>query len=197
MGPSWLRWGVYATGRCPELDHRGISAGGGLASQASLGQSTSRYSYTPPFPPHPRPHTPCALFILNLDLIPIPQGLHPLSLLRRGLPEAVADYLEQQVGAWLLPVAAAAALAAGLAAAAWQVRTWTAVQLALAGGGFGRAVSEAEAARAAAKGQAAAAAAAEAQEQGAAASEQGGAFSRWLPAALRPLFESDWKPTDR
>ncbi|KAG2430126.1 hypothetical protein HXX76_010225 [Chlamydomonas incerta] len=122
-------------------------------------------------------------------------GLHPLALLRLGLPDALADYLELQVGGWLLPLAAAAAAAAGLAAAAWQVRTWVAAQLALAGGGFGRVVSEAEAARATAKEQAAATA--EAQEQGAAAGATGGAFSRWLPAALRPLFESDWKPTDR
>ncbi|KAG2447850.1 hypothetical protein HYH02_007306 [Chlamydomonas schloesseri] len=129
--------------------------------------------------------------------------LHPLSLLRLGLPEAVADYLELQVGGWLLPLAAGAALAAGMAAAAWQARTWVAAQLALAGGGFGRAVSEAEAARTAAKELAVAgAAAATGEEQGGAAAGAavaagGGAFSRWLPAALRPLFESDWKPTDR
>ena len=63
--------------------------------------------------------------------MPTLQGLHPLSLLRFGLPAAVADWLEVQVGAWVLPLVAAAALAAGLAAALWQIRTWGAAQLAL------------------------------------------------------------------
>ncbi|KAG2497403.1 hypothetical protein HYH03_004558 [Edaphochlamys debaryana] len=56
-------------------------------------------------------------------------GVHPLALLRVGFPEAVADWIELAVGGWAVPLAAAAALAVGLAAALWQARTWMAAQL--------------------------------------------------------------------
>eukprot|EP00198_Chlamydomonas_reinhardtii_P006149 XP_001695485.1 predicted protein [Chlamydomonas reinhardtii] len=44
----------------------------------------------------------------------LPAGLHPLSLLRRGLPEAVADYLEQQERFQPIQAAVAASTLSGM-----------------------------------------------------------------------------------
>ncbi|GIL58254.1 hypothetical protein Vafri_13348 [Volvox africanus] len=58
-------------------------------------------------------------------------GLHPISLLRFGLPVAAADWLEARLGDWVVSLAGVVALGVGAAAALWQLCSWVAAQSAL------------------------------------------------------------------
>ncbi|KXZ42172.1 hypothetical protein GPECTOR_191g304 [Gonium pectorale] len=118
-------------------------------------------------------------------------GLHPLSLLTRGLPAAAADWLEVQLGEWALPLAAAAALAAGVVAALWQLRTWGAAQLALIR------LDDVQPRQAAPSPGEASPAPADSTAEAEAEAAPAGPFAGLIPEPLRGLFEADWKPTDR
>ncbi len=135
----------------------------------------------------------------------LPQGLHPVAVLlpppgytvgSRGLPAPLAEWLEVQVGGWVVPLVTCAALAAGIVAAAWQLRTWWAAQLAMVRPDD--VLAEAAASRTAAAcavGRGAGQGAAEGSGTAAAPAE--GPFSRLIPAALRAFIEPTWKPTDK
>ncbi|EFJ40633.1 hypothetical protein VOLCADRAFT_99595 [Volvox carteri f. nagariensis] len=59
-------------------------------------------------------------------------GLHPLSVLRLGIPAAAADWLEARLGGeWAVGLVGLVVLAVGLLAAMWQLRSWVASHLAL------------------------------------------------------------------
>ncbi|GIL85852.1 hypothetical protein Vretimale_8902 [Volvox reticuliferus] len=134
-------------------------------------------------------------------------GLHPLSLLRFGLPAAAADWLEAQLGGWLVSLAGVVAVGVGAAAALWQLRNWVAAQSALLrfdsviGGAAGARDATIDDARIAAGSatRPSSSGASPSSDAGAdpAASWEAGPFLGLVPAQWRGFFEGNWKSTDR
>ncbi|GLI71716.1 hypothetical protein VaNZ11_017014 [Volvox africanus] len=132
-------------------------------------------------------------------------GLHPVSLLRFGLPVAMADWLEARLGDWVVSLAGAAALGVGAAAALWQLRNWAAVQSALlgfdsvVGSAADAAVDHAKAAASTAVRSTSSSSTSRGSpsEADAPASGAAGPFLGLVPAQWRSFFEGDWKSTDR